>query len=463
MANPVLAIVSKLLRKLGMAVLISALALITYALWLFVCDHADFQEHRSQMAAHVEAERTKARAELSEVSQKTNVATAMLESQRQRAALIEKALKTLHELDPGTVDKLLGDKDQQAAHDAQLSRTVVMQAETQTRIVELQREIVTGEKTRTELQEKLGELDREYAQLKAEDTAITHYLRTAWKEGHWLIYLVFFSYLFGWLAVAAGLYYGWAQLAAKGRPVQLRKADVELPAIGESSVGVEHSLWPGERLWVRKRFIQSADMALTRRKRLLPDWRRPISWLLCGSYGLVELRNERSDGERQVVFTSMKDPFAELAVVSVPDGGSFVVRAGFVMGLISDIGLSPVIRRHWRVWSWQSWVSGQFGYWEFYGPCRLVVSCVSTLQGHTITSPDEANQVSCRTVLAGVAGFSPQLVLHPVRTEGFWRYFRRQTPLFDLMLKGTGSYLTRELESRGHDDIKARVLKRFGL
>lgn len=463
MANPVLAIVSKLLRKLGMAVLISALALITYALWLFVCDHADFNEHRAQRITQVEAERTKVRAQLSEVSKKANVDAAMLTNQKQRAELVEKTLKTLHELDPGTVDKLLGDKEQMAAHDAQLARAVAIQAETQTRIEALQREATASALARIELEQKLADLEREQSQLKTEDTAMAHYLRAAWTEGRWMIRLVFFSYLFGWLVVAAALYYGWAPLAAKGRPMQLRKADVEPPTIGESAVGVEHDLWPGERLWVRKRFIQAADMALTRRNRLLPDWRRPISWLLCGACGLVELRNERSDGERQVVFTSMRDPFAELAVVSVPEGGSFVIRAGFVLGLIADIGLSPVIRRHWRVWSWQSWVSGQFGYWEFYGPCRLVVSCVSTLQGHTLTSTDEANPTECRTVLAGVVGFSPQLTLHPVRTEGFWRYYRRQTPLFDLRLAGSGAYLTRELEGRGRDDLKARILKRFGL
>lgn len=463
MANPVLTTASKLLRKLGMAVLISALALITYALWLFVCDHADFHEHRSQQLVRVASERARIRTQLSEVSQKTNVATGMLASQKQRAELVEKTLKTLHELDPGTMDKILGDKEQLAAHEARVARTVIMQGETQTKIVELQREVVAGERARAELERKLADLDIEQAQLATEETAITHYLRAAWRDGRWLINTVFFSYLFGWLAVSAVLYYGWAPLAAKGRAVQLRKADVEPPAIGESAVGVEHSLWPGERLWVRRRFIQSADMTLTRRKRLLPDWRRPITWLLCGSYGLVELRNERSDGERQVVFTSMKDPFAELAVVSIPDGGSFVVRAGFVMGLISDIGRSPVIRRHWRIWSWQSWVSGQFGYWEFYGPCRLVVSCVSTLQGHALTSTDEANPDLCRTVLAGVVGFSPQLVLHPVRAEGFLRYYRRETPLFELLLAGSGAYLTRELETRGHDDLKARVLKRFGL
>ncbi len=175
------------------------------------------------------------------------------------------------------------------------------------------------------------------------------------------------------------------------------------------------------------------------------------------------MRNERSDGERQVVFTCMNDPFAELAVVSVPDGGSFVMRAGFVMGMIADISRKPVIQRHWRWRSWHSWVSGQFGYLEFCGPCRLIVSCVTHLESKKLASPDETKPVSCRTTLAGVVGFSPQLALHPVRTEGFWRYCRKGTPLFDLSLAGTGAFLTRTLEGRGCDGIKARVFKRFGL
>ncbi|MDF3058316.1 MAG: hypothetical protein K0R17_2531 [Rariglobus sp.] len=341
MENPALAFISKLARKLGMAVLIAVLTLVTYSLWLFVQDHAGFEEHRSKRMSQVEGDRAKFRTELSEVSQKTNVATAMLAAQKQRGEQIEKVLKTLRELDAGTLERLIGDKEQQAAHDAQLAKTVVMQTETQTRIVELQREVVLGERVRAELERKLEELDQEQSQLKTENYAVMHYLRIAWKEGKGLIYAVFFTYLFGWLAVAACLYYGWAQLAVRGHAVRLRKTEVALPVIGESAVSVDHALWPGERLWVRRRFVQSVDSALTRRRRLLPDWKRPFSWWLCGTFGLVELRNERSDGERQVVFTNMNDPFAELAVVAVPDGGSFVVRAGFVMGLIADIG-----RRH---------------------------------------------------------------------------------------------------------------------
>jgi hypothetical protein len=108
-------------------------------------------------------------------------------------------------------------------------------------------------------------------------------------------------------------------------------------------------------------------------------------------------------------------------------------------------------------------VAGRFGYFEFYGPCRIVVSCVNPVSDHTLGSPDKEKLNSVRIPLAGMAGFTPQLMLVPVRTGSFWSYCRRQTPLFELQLTGTGAYLTREVDRRGSDRLKARILKRFGL
>lgn len=463
METPVQTSVAKIARKLAMAVLIAIMTLFAYSLWLFVGENGDYHEHRATRSSRMEAQRAEVSAQLADVSVKTDVAIATLASQQQRALQAEKLLKSLHELDPGTLDRLVGDGEQHAQHEARIASTAKIKTEAQTRVVELQREVVLGEQKRTDLKLRLSAVEAEQAALRAETNAAGHYLRVAWQEGAWLVYTLFFVYLFGGLAVAALLYFGWARLAAKGKPVQLRTLEVAQPSISESAIGVEHSLWPGERLWVKKRFLQSADSALTRRTRLLPDWKRPLSWVLCGSQRLVELRNERSDGERQVVFTSMSDPFAELAVVSVPEGGSFVMRAGFVMGMIADISRRPVIRRHWYFRSWQSWVAGQFGYWEFCGPCRLVVSCVSTLNAKTLSSPDEKKPLSSRAMLAAVVGFSPQLMMHPVRTDSFWDYCRRRAPLFDQSLAGTGTYLTRELAGRARDGVKARILKRFGL
>jgi hypothetical protein len=179
---------------------------------------------------------------------------------------------------------------------------------------------------------------------------------------------------------------------------------------------------------------------------------------------LVELRNARSDGERRVVFAHAEDHFAELAIVSVPEGGSFVLRASFLMGLIVAGGRGPGIRRHWRLLDWQSWVAGQFGYFEFAGPCRLIVSCVSAVRAETLVARDDGKPVVRRVAQEAVIGFSPRVELKPVRGEGFFRYCRGRAPLFDLQLIGGGVVLSREAAaSRGRDDFRARILKFCGL
>lgn len=463
MASPVPAFVSKTARKLVMAALLAVLTLLVYALWLFVGEQGDYAEHRALRTERADKRHAELTAELAEATLKTNVAAETLTAQRQRLAQAEKVLKGLHELDPGALERIMGDKAQQAQHDERIARTTRIKTETQTRIVELQREVVAGTQRRTELAAEIESLEIERTSLKNENNAASHYLRTAWNEGAWAVYTVFFVYLFGGLAVATLLYFGWARLMAKNAPLRLRKGEAPLPAFSECGTLLEHMLWPGERLWVRRRHLQSADTALTRKKRMLPDWRRPFSWWLSGASGLTELRNERSNGERQVVFTNMDDHFAELMIVSVPEGGSFIVRPRHVMGLIADIGRPPVAVRHWRLTSWYSWVAGRFGYMEFYGPCRIVLSCVSTLAEETLSSPDEKKPDSAITPLAGLMAFTPQLSLLPVRTESFWRYCRHETPLFDLRLTGTGAYVVREGDRRGSDRFFARVLRRFGL
>lgn len=463
MATPVPAFVNKSARKLAMAVIIALLTLLVYALWLFVGEDGDYAEHRAQRTQRVEARVAQVNKQLADATLQINVATESLAAQQLRLTQAEKVLQSLHDLDPGALERLMGDKAQQEAHDERITRTARIKTETQTRIVELQRELVTGEQNRAALEAEAVALEAERISLRDEKGAVEHYLRTAWTEGAWIVYTVFFAYLFGGLVVAALLYYGWAQLMAKKLPMRLRKGDVAMPTFTESGTLLEHTLWPGERLWVRRRFLQSSDTALTRKKRLLPDWRRPFSWWLAGCAGLTELRNERSNGERQVVFTSMDDPFAELASVSVPEGGSFIVRAGHVIGLIADIGRQPVIQRHWRFASWYSWVAGRFGYFEFYGPCRIVVSCVNAVNDHALSSPDETKPNSARTPLAGMVGFTPQLSLVPVRTDSFWSYCRRETALFELQLTGTGAYLVREMDQRGSDRFMQRISRWFGI
>lgn len=464
MANRVYTFFLKLVRKIAMAALIAALALAVYSLWLFVSEQAGYDERRAQLMKVIETEGTSIRGQLDEKKRRHGETLRSLEVQQKHLAQAEKTLAMMHGQDAGALERIFGDVELSKAHDLQLARIERLKTAAQTRIVDLQKEFVASDGALAELGERLAWVEQEELALKQEKHAIEHYLRRAWHEARWLVMTVFFVYLFGSLSLAVFLYYGWAAWISRGRAVQLTEAGAAVPAIGESAVVVENAVWPGEVLWVRKKLLHAEDNVLTRRKKFLLDWGMPISCFAAGLTRLVELRNARSEGERRVVFSNSGDNFAELAVVSVPEGGSFVLRASFLMGLISGLNRPPVIRRHWRLFCWQSWVAGQFGYFEFTGPCRLVVSCVSALRTETLAARDDGKPVLRRLEQDGVIGFSPRMEFKAVRSEGFLSYCRGLTPLFDLQFLGAGVVLSREAaESRGRDNFRARVLKLCGL
>jgi hypothetical protein len=463
MANSVTVFISKLTRKLAMAVLISALALVTCSLWIFSRDRSDFEEHRSLLIETVMVQRSEAKLAREKADLKISETTAAIEVQRQRVVQADKALATLHQLEPGALGRVFGDREALAAQEARVVKITELKTQAQTKMVELQRVLMDAEHAQAAISMRVAQLEREETELRNEAFAFEHYLRAAWKEGRWLVAAVFLLYLFGGLVVSMLQYYGWAALVARGRPVQLAEAASLAPSIGDSAVTVEDALWPGEILWVRKGFLQGHDDELSRRKRFILSWSHAVSCLCGGLVRLIELRNVRSDGAHRVIFASAEDPFAELAVISIPEDGVFVVRLGLVVGYVSGSDQPPVIRRFWRLFSWQSWVSGRFGYLEFKGPCRLVVAGVSAMTADRLSLRDDGKPSGSRYAQDGVVGFSPRLALKPVRSEGFGRYCRGQAPLFDLWAEGEGAILLRGTEGRGRKGMGERLLKRVGI
>ena len=463
MANPASTFVSKLMRKLMMAVLIAGLTLLAYGLWLYGKERAGYGESRSRLVAAHEETRRQVADGIEEAERQRKASEDALEALQKRAALADKTLKGLHELEPGTIERLFGDEEKRKAHEAQVARVKTIQAEVQTQMTENREKIAAAVQARAELVRQQAEVEETLLNLGKQKDAAGYYARQAWTEARWLVLAVVLVYLLGGVVTAFLLYYGWAGWVGRGRELRLSEENAALPVIGESAMAVEESLWPGEVLWVRRNFLQTNDDGLARKSRLTMSWRSFFSCRFAGLWRMVELRNGRSDGARHVVMACKDDPFAELAVVSVPEGAAFVLRAGFLMGLIATAQQPPVFRRHWRFNRWQPWVSGQFGYIEFFGPCRLVVSCVSALKSETVVAQEGGTSLSKRTAHEGLIGFSPQLGLKAVRSHGFWRYCKGRGPLFEVQVGGGGVFLTREAEGRGRDGFWARVLKRWGL
>lgn len=508
MASPVITIVSKLLRKVFMAGLVAALTLAAYGLWLFGQDRDDYAQHRKNLLSSLAVQRSQAENDLKATAGKQNEIAIALKAQNDRAGLIEKATVALHEDDPSVWNRVFGDSEVIKTHSTRLERLEAMKTQTAAQITDLEKQKTATAADLILRRQQLSELQIEHRAVELENEPLEHYMRIAWRQAKFVVIAVFCAYLFGGVAVAFALYYGWATFISRRKPVQLSNDQTApVPEIGESALVVEDTLWPGEVLWVRKGFLQAGDDALTKRRRWMLSWRTPFSCVAAGLTRMIELRNAKAGSGSRVVFTSSADPFAELAIVTVPDGGAFAIRAGFIMGVIAHSDQLPRVRRSWRFFSWQSWVTGQFGYFQVYGPsrdepraekagraskndvagvtaspfeieatsrarpCRLIVSGIRALHAENLVPREDGIEPSALGEQAGIVGFTPKLALKPVRTGSFWRYVRGPVPLFDAQFTGTGVFLMREGairsggrgKPRGRDGFGRSVLKLLGI
>jgi hypothetical protein len=469
MVNPVKTFLIKLTKKCVISLLIGLLTLAAYGLWLFIQDPGNVAEQRSRVIAATELELSQLKSEQVQLDTAKREASTTLAAQQARRQQAEKSLKTLHQLDPSLWERIFGDAETQQRQQTWVARMDQVKAEAVARSVELQRQLREIDSRWQALSERLQAVEQTHLAAVADRQAVVYYLQRSWIEARWLAAGVILVFLFARLLLSLLFFYVVAPRVVRGQAVQFSRVIGVRPWVQESALSAEAALWPGEVLRIRPSFLQASDEGLARRRCLVLNWRRAFSCLASGLTGLIELRNSRNSGERRVCFASRRDPLAELTVVSVPEGGSFILRAGFLMGVITP-GPDPVtLRRHLRLFNWQSWVSGRFGYWEFVGPCRLIVSCVSTVNVEVMSPTAEGELPSRRAAQAGVVGFSPQLALKPLRCAGFWRYYRERRPLYEVELKGCGVFLASEsgglarARMRGNEGPLVKVLKLIGL
>ena len=459
-----------LVEKLAAALLIVVLALAAYALWLFVRDQQGLDQRKQEKLLVLAIERDRLGAMKQQIDARMEGLKTEIGVQQQRIERAEKVLSTLRELQ-GWWDRLFGNSEQQRANREQVARVEHLKQAAANKIPELQQVLTHTFWEKEGALAALARIESEMHVVETTESAVAHYLRTAWERSRIYVYLALATYFFGPTLWKLFLFYGIAPLLAGGRPLRLNKDTPALPDVGSSHVSVDVTLWPGERLRVKEKFLQASDEGLARRTRFLLDWRIPFTSLACGLAELVEMQNATAGADFRVTLSNADDPHVELAVIHVPAGSSVILRPSYLAGVITMAEEPLRIARRWVLGRWLSWVTLQFRFFEFQGPCRLVVSGSRGIRAENLADREGQPRAARRTNQNATIGFTPNLEYLPVRAETFWSYYRGMNPLFDDLFVGPGLFLCQETSTADESAKTGRfwstvwngILKVFGI
>lgn len=439
-------IFSWLLKKLTFGILLAIAGVASLGLWVFLRDRVDFDLRRLEVVRALTGETARVRAALGDVEARLAKLTVAIGAQEERAREADRLARELAALNSG-LSRLTSSAEQVRENEARIVRLRELEQQARQEVAAL-----TETRTRTQwerdgLQVALGRLDGEIRRVEAEKSKVLHYAREAWERYGRHILLAVVVYFLGPPLVRLAGYYGFAPLLARRPPLRFGRAEA-WPDVRTSRAALEVPLEPGDTLWVKEKFLQASDEGLLKRTRLLLDWRMPVACLSTGLVELIEMRNAAPQAVQRVTFSSQDDPHVELAQVVVPAGGSLILRPRFLAGLVGPVGGRLLIRRHWRLFHLQSWITGQFRHFEFVGPCRLLIAGSRGVRAEVLEAREDGS-VSARRVNRGATiGFSAGLGYRPVRAETYWAYLRGQNPLFDDLFEGEGVFLCQETTAR---------------
>jgi hypothetical protein len=452
-------------QKFAAAALIVALALAAGGLWLFLKDNVNFDQWRQDVIRTMNGQRAEIQAAQADVTKRMNRISQEITAEQDRAKLADSALAKLKELD-SMWDRYVGNPEQQKANAAQIEKLTELRLTLQAKIKDLQRDFTRATWERDGLEIALGKIDAQVAEVQAKQSRVMHYLETLWAYPlgrgvvtmpveYW-VYVFLVLYFLGPTVRKLVLYGMIAPRISRGKPVRLGADGAVLPEVGESQVAVEVTLAPGEKLWVKEKFLQASDEGVKRATRFLLDWRIPFTCVATGLIELIEMKHTAgSAGEQRLTLSNQSDPHSELAVLTLPEGAALILRPSFLAGAIVAEGARLKIRRRWQLFRWQAWVTLQFRFFEFVGPCRLIVAGSRGVRAERLVDRAGEGMPARRTNQDATMGFTPNLEYRPVRAETFWSYYRGMNPLFDDLFSGRGIFLCQQVATDG-DAKKAR-------
>ena len=466
----VLKFIRWIFKKMAAALLMVVLSLAAFGLWIFLKDNVDFDLHRHEVIRAMTGERTHVHQAIVDVDKRLAGLFESIAAEKARLVQTDKVIAKLKDLE-STWDRLIGNPEQQDANAKQILRMEELRKAVQEKINGLHQQYTRATWERDGLEIALGRLEAKIVKVEQQRSKVLHYAMQAWVKIRWWLAGALAMYFFGPTLGKSFMYYGLAPTIMRGRPLRLSPGMQVMPVLERSKVSLAISLASEERLWIRERFLQASDEGLLKNTRFLLDWKMPLTCLASGLVELLELKPAANEEQQSVTLSNQTNPHVELSLITLVENGSLVLRPSFLAGAAVTSGQKLRIRRRWQLFRWQSWVTWQFRYFEFVGPCRLIVAGNRGVRAEQLGSSDGQKSTARRTNQDATIGFTPNLDYKPVRAETFWSYYRGMNPLFDDLFAGKGIFLSKEISSAGDADrgrkfwagLWSSLLKVFGL
>lgn len=317
--------------------------------------------------------------------------------------------------------------------------------------VESERQEANAEFNRAERERQQAEAILNSRKTTVEDarSIITPWIYSGLKTGLVIFLLVLFiPYVYGLLA-----YYILAPLIKRAPPLIITPRDghPHLSAT-ESAPAAKIHLHPNQEMVARPEFLQGSQEDLKFSTCWIWKWSYPFTCIVCGLSMLTRVHNSSTNNQtRQITFSHQEDGMLEVAKISVPDGGSIVIRPRFIAGLVHDRDKEPRIRAVWVFTRLHAWVTFQFRYFLIEGPVDVLVAAGRGVQ----IEPLDENCKYFRGNRNRTIAFSPELGYNSIRTETLIGYLRKKNPLFDDYFTGTGVVYKQQSGSGPNDSNAA--------
>lgn len=436
--------ISWLLQKLTLSVAVLIVGVAGFALWIFLREHVDLDLRRQELVRTINGDNRRIRAALDGVELRIAEMQASLVRHEQRAREAARVAAEIAALGGG-LNRLSTSADQARRNAERLAGLREIEAAARREAAEQREALTRAEWEREGLTIALGRLDGQLREAEKQKSQVVHYAREAWSRYGAYVAITVAVWLVAPTLGRLVAYFLVAPFISTRRPVRLRETSGPTPVVTPGGAAVELTLEPGDVLWVKEAFLQASDEGLLRCTRLLLDWRMPFTCLAAGLKELVELRNAAPAAPLRVTCSSQRSAQVELAVLELPAGASVVLRPRFIAGFMGPLGRKDrAIRKHWRLFTLQAWATGQFRYFEFVGPCRLLLAGSRGVRAETLRTDPGLPVAARRANQDATMGFTPGLAYRPVRAETCWAYLRGQNPLFDDLFEGNGLILCQQ-------------------